>query len=170
MPQTLSGKMVLLLWVLCLSLLFASLNASITSSLTVALNQRFDQINSFDDLSPLRLVGMSGSGTADLAGTEGLGIELVATPEEGLKQIRAGKADALVFSPVKAEVYLKAHHEKNFMFSDFILGHEQYAFALPYGSPLRKAIDVSIISYQNNQSLVFYCQKYLGAQAKACKL
>lgn len=171
MPQTLQGKWVLLLWVLAVAVLFTSLNASVTSSLTVAFAQGSGHLT-LSDLQQQRVIGVDESGGAlATARSQGLYVTAVQTPEEGLALLQSGQADAMIFSTEKADAYLKTHQLQSvFVLSDLILGHDEYAFALPYGSPLRKTMDMSIAAYQDDQSMLFYCQKYLGSQAKGCEI
>lgn len=170
MPHTTRGKITLLLWGLWAALMVSIFNASISAAFTVSLAKQRSTIASFEDLTQVRVIGVAGQASADLAQRSGLFLNTVATLPEAIQALQLGKADALVFDQVPAQDYLNAHHINNLELSDLSLAQEEYAFALRYNSPYLHPINMSIVKFQDNGLVGLFCQKYMGEQAKYCQL
>lgn len=170
MPITLYGRVIVLLWLLCLGLLFTVFNASVTSMLTVAKSKQFDSISDFNTLTTLHLVGPKGLAAVNLARAQGLVVEETDTLDTAIALLRQNKVDGVLYDTIAGQDYLTSHRLNDVFFSNFVLGQEEYAFAFPYNSPLRKGIDIVVTKLQDHQLLVAMCQKYIASQAKYCQL
>jgi len=56
------------------------------------------------------------------------------------------------------------------MLSSITLGSDEFAFALPYGSPLRAMINKRLVQLQDNEDMYYLCQRYLKDKVKNCQL
>jgi len=90
--------------------------------------------------------------------------------DEGVALLEANKVGGIVYDQVLAQSYISDHRLKKIVLSNYTLGHEEYAFALPYESHYTKAVNISIIKFQDNQMMDVFCRKHLGEQAKYCQL
>ncbi len=170
MPLTLHGKVTLLLWLGSLIVLFSLFNASVSAAFTVALAKTYDQVASFSDLDQLRVIGVEGVSATTLARNQGLALTTVATLSEAVAKLQANQADAIIYDALAAQQYLQANDVHGLRMSDFILGQEQYAFAVPYDSFLLKGINMALVKSQENTLANYYCQKYIGSGSTYCQL
>lgn len=171
MPTTLYGKFTVLFWLLCVGLFLTTFNANVTSAFTVALAKQYDSIKNFGDLQQLQLAGVEGSAAANLAIDQGLTLVYVKNLEEAIDLLQDNEVGGIVYDSVIGLNYLSSHHSTKLVMSAYMFAQEEYAFALPYHSPLTRALNMSLVELQDNQQVSRICQKFIGAeQAKNCQL
>lgn len=145
MPTTVYGKFTVLFWLLCTSLFFASFNASVTSTFTVALAKQYDSIKTFGDLSQLHLAVVEGSAVASLASDQGLTLTYTKNLEQATSLLQETQVGGVLYDSVIAQQYLARHHLTKLMMSGFIFGQEEYAFAVPYHSRITQALNMTLV-------------------------
>lgn len=170
MPMTFGGRLTLLLWLFGLAILFSSLNATLTASLTTLRAKEHDSISDFSDLTRLNILGVEGHAEVTMAQNKGLTVHTMPSLEAGVKQLIGNKHSAMVYDSLPAQVYLNSRTLDDLMLSAYTLGQEEFSFAFPYGSPYAKAINITIVKLQDSQMMSLICEKYLGDQAKYCEL
>lgn len=169
-PSTLHGKVTLLMWLVSLVVLFSLFNASVSAAFTVALTKSYEPVATFSDLDKLKVAGIKGVSATTLASNQGLAVQVVPTLDDAVQLLQADQIDAIVYDALAAKDYLHAHEIHTLRMSEFVLGQEQYAFAVPYNSKLLKAMNLSLVQLQENNLANYFCQKYVGSQAKFCQL
>src|SRR5271154_5096403 len=94
-PRTLPGRIVAIVWMVGSIVTIAVFTASITSTLTIKHLQ--GTVHEVGDLSSVRVGAVAGTSTEDALGRLRIGYREFATPENGLKALRAHSIDALVY-------------------------------------------------------------------------
>lgn len=170
MPQTLYGRIILFLWIILTGLFFTSYNASLTSSLTTALNTH--KALTYNDLRGLSIVCIAGQATVGFAQESGLIVQLTNSMENALTLLREKKADVILTYYIAAKHYISMHPEKQRYTVD-PLENENFeaAFALAINSPLRRPIDLALTELQDTDVTTDICKKYLSQKdAQLCSL
>jgi ABC-type amino acid transport substrate-binding protein len=90
--------------------------------------------------------------------------------DEAVKLLEENKVDGVVCDTPLASNYLRHHNLPNLVLSPVILEHDELSFAVKRNSPLRHAIDLGITSFQDDDSVVPLCRRYIGDEAKNCDL
>lgn len=159
-PQTIVGRIIAILWIVASIIALAVFTASVTSILTARHLQ--GSINQVADLASARV------GTIDqTAAAEGLARMNVAhtyfpSIADGLRAMTRGRLDAFVYDkPLLAWSIRKDHaHAVRLLETTFEL--QNYAFAVPIGSPLRKPISISVLDAIQSDWWTGVRFRYLG--------
>lgn len=170
MPQTLYGRVILFTWIILTGLFFTSYNASLTSSLTTALNTH--KAVTYDDLRGLSIVCIAGQATVGFARESGLTVKLTDSMESAFTLLREKKVDVILSYYIASKHYISMHPEKQKYTID-PLANENFeaAFGLAINSPLRRPIDLALTELQDTDQTTDICKKYLSqADAKLCSL
>jgi polar amino acid transport system substrate-binding protein len=94
-----------------------------------------------DDLPHLRVATVPGSSSAAYLKARHLRFQPVATPQDGLRAVASGKADAIVYdAPILAHL-LHTRQASGAVVLPGVFERQEYAFAVPSGSPLRGELD-----------------------------
>jgi polar amino acid transport system substrate-binding protein len=94
-----------------------------------------------DDLPHLRVTTVPGSSSAAYLKARHIRFQPVATPQDGLRAVAGGKADAIVYdAPILAHL-LHTRQASGAVLLPGVFERQEYAFAVPNGSPLRGELD-----------------------------
>lgn len=146
-----------------LPLLLSLLYAAVTSSLTVTLENKYTQYNKLSDFDNQPVTAVSGTIPYALAADAGLRVVPSHNREDAMNLLLNRKvAGYMDYYPI-AEYYIRKHQlENKLMLADFIVEQNLFAFAVPFGSPLRHQIDLALHTLEENGQLKFMCEKLLG--------
>lgn len=161
MPMTLPGRIIAMIWMVTSVIAIAVFTAGITSTLTT--KRLHGMVNSVSDLSSIR-VGAP-AGTSSDSGLSRLRIvhSILPTPADGLKALRAGKIDALVYDRPLLAWMIRQQGLSSVDLTDLMLEPQRYAIALRTNSPLRKQLNVSLLQVTESDWWRDTLFRYLGS-------
>jgi hypothetical protein len=142
-PRTMPGRAVAMLWMVGSIIAIAVFTAGITAALTV--RQLQGTVHEVADLSTARVGAVDGTTTEDVLLQLRVWPVTFATPKDALLALRAGKVDAVVYDRPLLAWFVKQDFQSSVQLLDTIFDFQNYAFAVPLDSPLRKPIGVAVL-------------------------
>lgn len=170
MPITTQGRIIGIFWVIIAAAIFTAINANFTSSLTIARYKSSQTTSTLAGLQAAKVAGVKGQFNIEVAEKNGIEVSKVNNIEAAIKLLDAGKVDGVVSDTPVAVEYLRHHNLPNLVLSPVILENDELAFAIKSNSPLRHAIDIGIITFQDDDSVEPLCKRYIGDEAKHCDI
>ena len=159
-PITLGGRLLGLLWMFTALIVASVFTASITSALTVG--QLTARIQSVDDLSGIRIDTMTGTTSAQWLAGANLDFREVPDLDAALGALAAGETDAVVYDAPILQWTINQRYRNRLEVLPFTLERQDYAYALPTGSPLREPINASLLERVNSPDWRIRVSHYLG--------
>ncbi|BEV44563.1 transporter substrate-binding domain-containing protein [Afipia carboxidovorans] len=161
MPLTLPGRIIAMIWMVTSVIAIAVFTAGITSSLTT--KRLHGMVNSVADLSSIK-VGVPG-GTSSQDGLTRLRIvhSVLPSPQDGLKALRSGKIDALVYDRPLLAWMIRQQGLSSLDLTDLMLEPQRYAIAMRPNSKLRKPLNVALLQVTESDWWRDTLFRYLGA-------
>jgi polar amino acid transport system substrate-binding protein len=147
-PQTVPGRIVAVFWMVTSIVAIAVFTAGITSALTT--RQLRGVIHSTSDLSSVRVGSVLGTSAEDTLRRLRIAHRGFTTLNDGVKALRAGRIDALVHDRPLLAWAIREDPSSSIELVDTTFGPQNYAFALPSESPLRKQLDIAILEATNS--------------------
>jgi ABC-type amino acid transport substrate-binding protein len=161
-PKTLAGRIVGIVWMIASIIAIAVFTAGITSLLTT--KQMQGLVHGVEDLRSVRVGTVRGT-AADYTLTKirakHRGYE---NATEGLNALRAGKIDAFVFDKAILAWTIRQNYSSALQLLDTTFDPQNYAFALPNGSPLRKSVTVALLDAAQSDWWKDATFRYLGGK------
>jgi len=143
-PITTAGRVVASVWMIFSTIAASSITAGIATALTVSsLDERDASIN---DLSGKRIAVVRGTAAARIAKRNRARISEWSTREDAIAAVERQQAEAILFDSPALQVWLDAHPSSDLELSILPLASQDYGFALPPGSELRRKIDRAVLS------------------------
>lgn len=169
-PRTVWGRIISLVWVLAAAILVTSILATVTSKLTVALVAPQGQFNQTHDLQDETVAAVRG--THAVIEGEKVGAKVIKADnlEQAIDWLEEGKVDAVIEDYILAKTYINDHNYPKLHLSPLTLSNDEYGIALRKNDPLVNKINAQILFLQENDSATALCAKYIGPDARACKL
>ncbi|NII09887.1 transporter substrate-binding domain-containing protein [Oleiagrimonas sp. C23AA] len=160
-PRTVPGRLLGMAWMLSALLIVSFFTASITSALTVG--QLSTQVDNADDLAHLSICSVPGSTSAHWLDIHHYEYNKSDTLPQALAHLRQGDCQAAVYDKPLMRWMIAQHYQGKLRVLALTLARQDYAFALPQQSPLREAIDASLLQRINAPSWPARLKKYMGA-------
>lgn len=135
--------------------------ASITSALTVG--KLSNPISSADDLGHVKLASIADSTSGSWLQRNQYKYAHAGSLDTALEQLANGKVDAVVYDAPLLRWKIKQHCSSKLTVLPFTLERQDYAFALPSHSPLREAINTSLLERINAPGWNKRVAKYFGS-------
>lgn len=142
-PVTLVGRLLALVWMIAALVVVSTFTAAITSALTVG--QLNSHIQGVKDLPGKRLLAIADSTGAAWLARQGLQARLLPDLDAALAELSAGKADAVIHDEPLLRWSIARHHATRLRVLPLILERQDYAFALPAGSPWRETLSRGVL-------------------------
>ena len=142
-PRTMPGRAVAMVWMVGSIVAIAVFTAGITSALTVRRLQ--GAVREVADLSAVRVGAVNGTTAEDVLLQLRVWPMTFATPKDALLALRAGSIDAVVYDRPLLAWFVKQDFQSSIQLLDTIFDFQNYAFAVPLNSPLRKPIGVAVL-------------------------
>jgi ABC-type amino acid transport substrate-binding protein len=142
-PRTVLGRIMAIVWMIASIVTIAVFTASVTSVLTIKHLQ--GSVHSVSDLSTVPVGALAGTSTSDTLTHLQLRYRQFATLQEGFKALRAQKIDAFVYDKPLLAWGIQQGFSSSIELIDATFAPQEYAFAMPGNSPLRKTLDVAIL-------------------------
>ncbi len=159
-PITLGGRLLGLLWMFTALIVASVFTASITSALTVG--QLTSRIQGVDDLAAIRIDTMTGTTSSTWLGGAQLDFREAPDLDAALVALAAGESDAVVYDAPILQWTINQRYRNRLEVLPFTLERQDYAYALPTGSPLREPLNASLLERVNSPDWRIRVSQYLG--------
>jgi len=153
-PATPVGRLVASVWMLISLIAVSSLIGGLASAFTIALSERpTDGITTPEDLRGTRIAAVTGS-SATVWATE-YNARVIEQPKfaDAVALVSAGQADGFVFDRPALEYFLAQNPDVDLQLAGFTLSSENFGFVVPYGSPLTKPLDLTIVELKEEGAI-----------------
>jgi len=161
-PRTLPGRIVGILWMIGSIVAIAIFTASITSVLTIKHLQ--GDVHDVSDLSSVRVGAVGGTSTEETLTRLQINYRKFITPEDALKALRAHAIDAFVYDKPLLAWIIRQSYPSSIELVDTTFDPQDYGFALPNNSPLRKTLNVAILDTLRTDWWKQITFQYLGSR------
>jgi ABC-type amino acid transport substrate-binding protein len=159
-PATLPGRMVAMGWMIASVIVIAVFTAGITSTLTKREMQ--GAVTSVNDLRSVRVGAPTGSTSADYLDHQRIRHRSFDGPQEGLKALQAGTIDAFVYDKPLLTWLVLRDFPSTLRVLDATFDSQNYAIALPKGSPLSQQLNVPLLEETESDWWQQTLFEYLG--------
>ncbi len=159
-PRTVPGRLIGMVWMLAALMVVSFFTASITSALTVG--QLSTRVRNADDLGSLRIASVPDSTSAAWLKRQQLAFVGADSVDDALGLLAAGQADAVVYDAPLLRYDIKRHYVGRLQVLPLVLARQDYAFALPRSSPLRRDINTALLQRINRGDWHDRLRHYFG--------
>lgn len=159
-PQTILGRSVAVIWLVVSVITIAVFTAGVTSVLTTSQIQ--GTIQGVSDLATVRIGTVKGTSSEGDLLRRKLKFQSYGTAGEGLKALRAGRLDAFVYDKPLLAWAIRQGHASRLKLLDISIETQNYAFALPPDSKLRKSLSIAILDAIQREAWSEARIRYLG--------
>lgn len=159
-PRTLPGRMVALVWMFAALILISTFTAAIATTLTVSTLDT--GIQNISDLEGQRIATVGGSSAAAWLGEQGFAFREHPGMSGALAEVAAGRADAMVYDAPLLRYQVREHFAGELEVLPVEFLRQDYALALPQGSPLRAEMNVAILEILESDDWQRILRRYLG--------
>jgi polar amino acid transport system substrate-binding protein len=161
-PQTLPGRIIAIVWMIVSIVTIAVFTASITSVLTIKHLQ--GAVHGVDDLPTVRVGAVAGTSTEEALFRLQIAYRKFATPQDGLKALRAHSLDAFVYDKPLLAWIVRQNFDSSIELIDTTFDSQEYAFAVPSNSALERAINVAVLDAVHSDWWEQTMFRYLGSR------
>jgi ABC-type amino acid transport substrate-binding protein len=142
-PATLWGRAMAVAWMIASVIIIASFTAGITSQLTA--KQIANRVRGPSDLTIVRTGSVAATAALGYLRSEHLSPRVYDSAEAGLDALKQGKLDAFVYDKPLLTWIARRDFLDEVEVLDTMFDRQNYAIAVPAGSPLRTRINVVMI-------------------------
>jgi ABC-type amino acid transport substrate-binding protein len=159
-PATLWGRLLGMLWMITSIIVIASFTAVTTSQL--AAQRLAAAVRTSADLSAVRTGSVGSTSAFDYLRSEHVDVRDYPSVTAGLEALKAGRLDAFVYDRPILEYNVRKVFRDDIQVQPKLFARENYAIAVPEGSPLRAKIDVAMLDDLRGPWWRDVIQRYLG--------
>ena len=159
-PVTLPGRLLGIVWMFAAIIIISFFTATVTSTLTV--DRLESSIKGPEDLVHVRVATIAGSTSAAYLDHHAIKHRDVATVLAGEQAVLAGDIDAMVYDAPILQYVAKHDLGGAVMVLPTVFDHQDYALALPDGSPLREQINRVLLKELGSDHWHALVERYLG--------
>ena len=159
-PQTILGRGVAVIWLVVSVITIAVFTAGVTSVLTTSQIQ--GTIYGVADLASVRVGTVKGTSSEGDLVRRKLKFHSYETLGEGLKALRAGRIDAFVYDKPLLAWAIRQGYASRLKLLDISIETQNYAFAVPPDSKLRKSFSIAILDAIQKEAWTEARIRYLG--------
>ncbi len=142
-PATPAGRVVGFIWMFAAIILISSFTAAIATSLTVS--QLETQVQGVEDLPDVNVATLANSASADFLTHRDIDFTTVDSVPQTLAAMKKGQTDALVYDKPILEYQINKGYKDDIMVLPDVIDRQDYAIALPEGSPLREQFNTTLL-------------------------
>jgi ABC-type amino acid transport substrate-binding protein len=159
-PVTFWGRILGLVWMFAGIIMISGFTAAIASSLT--LTRLESKVRGPEDLARVRVVSLRDTTSDAYLRRNNVRSRAVGTPQEGLRAVASGNADAFVYdAPIlKYLVHLEFQGVLDVVAKTF--ERQDYGIAFPEGSPLREPVNRVMLEHIRQPEWQDLLHRYLG--------
>ncbi len=159
-PQTILGRAVAVIWLVVSVITIAVFTAGVTSVLTTSQIQ--GTIYGVGDLAAVRVGTVKGTSSEGDLLRRKLKFQPYDMLTDGLKALRAGRIDAFVYDKPLLTWAIRQGFASRLKLLDISIEAQNYAFALPPDSKLRKSLSIAILDAIQKEAWSEARIRYLG--------
>ena len=159
-PATVGGRIVALLWMGASVITIAVFTAGVTSQLTT--KQLQGTIHNITDLKSVRVGAVAASATLPYLDTHKVAYSAYASVRDGLDAVKTGQIDAFVHDHPILAWLAKKEFGSSIEVLETVFDKQNYAIALPNGSPLRAKINLVLVPATRSVWWEELNEKYFG--------
>jgi ABC-type amino acid transport substrate-binding protein len=159
-PATLPGRIVATGWMIASVIAIAVFTAGITATLTKRELQ--GAVHSMTDLRSVRIGAVAGSESVEYLDRQRMAHRSFPSAREGLKALEAGDIDAFVYDRPLLTWLVLQDFSSTLRMLDFSFDPQNYAIALPKGSPLRDKLSLALLEEIESEWWQHTLFQYLG--------
>lgn len=142
-PKTAPGRMIGLVWMFSGLFIIASFTAAVTSALTVT--QLQSRINGPADLARARVATVAESTSAAYLRARRIYYRSHSDIEKAIASLERGECDAVVYDEPVLRYEVHQRKENRLFVLPTVFDQQDYAIALPPGSPLRETVNQTLL-------------------------
>ena len=142
-PTTLAGRIIAIIWLGVAVTSIAVFTAGLTTHFTT--QQLEGYVRGVADLHTVRVGAVAGTSAIDYLHQERIRFQPFPDAEAGLKAVRDGSIDAFVYDKPLMSWIVLTSYANSLQVLDVVFDQQNYAIALPVGSPLRAPIDHAML-------------------------
>jgi polar amino acid transport system substrate-binding protein len=161
-PSTRPGRLLGGAWAAASVVLIAMFTAAVTSHLTA--RELSGLVRGADDLHHVRVGTVRGAVALGYLDREGIHHQDFATIGDGLRAVAAGQLDAVVYDKPILAWLVRQDHPNELQVLDLRLDPQTYAIALPFGSPLRRKLNIVLVDTMRSSWWHEVVNRYVGAE------
>lgn len=162
-PRTFAGRTLALFWMFFSIVTISGFTAAIASALT--LSQLESSIRGPRDLARVRVASVARTTSGRWLEREGIGFRAYPGVRDALQAVVAGRADAAVYDAPILRHLVKTEWPGELRTLPFDLERQDYAIALPPGSPLREPLNRTLLQRIDDPGWKAKLREYLGDDA-----
>jgi ABC-type amino acid transport substrate-binding protein len=159
-PKGRIGRAVALVWMFGGIFLLANMTAAVTARATV--QQLQHNIASVNDLAGKQVVSVQGSTADQFLRARGLSHQTVTRIEDAYPLLEAGHVQAILYDAPVLQHYASTDGAGRVQLVGRPVQPEQYAIALPFDSPYRRAIDQTLLQLMADGTYDALYQRWFG--------
>jgi len=159
-PTTLLGRIIAITWLAVAVTSVAVFTAGLTTYFTT--HQLEGYVRGVQDLYSVRVGAVTDSSAVDYLRGERIRFRTFPNAEAGLKAVKDGSLDAFVYDKPLMSWLVQARYADSLQVLDAVFDQQNYAIALPINSPLREAIDRTMLHILGTQWWRDMTSRYLG--------
>ena len=159
-PRTFAGRTIAALWVVVSLVMLTFFTGVVTSALTVQSLQ--GRVRGISDLPHMRVGGVTGSTGMQWMREERIRATAYVTVIDGLNAVAQGKIDAFVYDAPILRYLAQTEFDGRILILPDNFAPQDYAFALPEGSVLRRPLNQELISIKTSDVWKKRVFEYLG--------
>jgi ABC-type amino acid transport substrate-binding protein len=142
-PKTPLGRAIAIVWMAVSIIMVAVFTAALTSTLTTERMQGV--VRGVRDLGSVRVGAVAGTATTDYLTANRIRHRAFTTPQDGLKELEAGRLDAFVYDKPLLAWIVQQQFSSSVEVTDIDFDPQYYAVAFPIGSKLRYPFNISML-------------------------
>lgn len=161
-PKTLGGRLIGLVWMFAGLFIIAGFTAAVTSALT--LTELRTRINGPSDLSHMKVATVAGSTSAEYLRSRHIMFTRHPDVDSALASLVANECNAVVYDAPILKYQTYQNYSGDVFVLPVIFERQNYAFALPSGSPLREPINRVLLRETSSPSWDEVLATYFGEE------
>jgi len=159
-PLTPAGRLVALVWMFAAIIIISTFTAGITTALTVSHFK--SEVQGPESLPSVRVGSLPGSSSADYLEKHWITYRSFDSVAQGMRAVAENEIDALVYDAPILRYLAKQSYQGVVEVLPFTFFRQDYAFALPAGSPLRERINRVLLEKIGEPEWQDTLNRYLG--------
>jgi polar amino acid transport system substrate-binding protein len=159
-PRGVGGRLFAMIWMFTGIILVANFTASVTSHLT--LQELRGTISGLEDLPGRRVVSVAGTTASSFLSTRAIHHVEVRDIEMAYQLLESGQADAVVYDAPVLLYYAAREGQGKVRMVGNLLSPEEYGIAMPTSSPLREAVNQSLLELRADGTYQQLYEKWFG--------
>ena len=149
-PRTVVGRVIAVTWVFASIILMTFFTGFVASSLTV--QSLHGRVQGVSDLPKMRVGTMRGTTGATWLSDSLIPATSYENAQDALKAVEDGKIDAFVYDAPALHYLQKTQFQNRILILPDKFAPQEYALALPLGSPLRRPINQQLLSIKEKDA------------------